>query len=154
MAYLIRIIIAFAAMLAAPRPTVAQDVPPHDAGWLFVVQGTVTAIDGTEMALAPDRNVVAFTERPARQAQLLVLADFVASAWGEGGDFRRDPPNASLVDENKGRIGVITMTDATFRGGTLRLEFVGINGALPETGDRIALTIDPMHPTQFFLGVS
>jgi hypothetical protein len=120
----------------------AQDAPSEDAAWLFVVQGTVTAIDSAGMELAADRNVVAFTDRPARQARLLVLADFVASAWGEGGDFRRDPPNASLIDETTGQIGVITMIDAVLIGGTLGFKFVTIEGTLPKVGDRIALTID------------
>ena len=148
-AYLARVGLVLAAMLVVPVLPAAQDAPSEDAAWLFVVQGTVTAIDSAAMELAADRNAVAFTNRPARQARLLVLADFIASTWSEGGDFRRDPPNASLIDETTGQIGVITMIDAVLADGRLGFRFVPIEGTLPEVGDRIALTIDVVHPTQY-----
>jgi hypothetical protein len=147
--YLSRLGIVIATMLAVPMIPAAHGEPAEGPAWLFVVQGTVTAIDGAGMELAADRNVVAFTDRPARQTRLLVLADFVASVWGEGGDFRLDPPNASLIDEATGEIGVITMIDAVVIDGTLGFKFIRIEGALPKVGDRIALTIDVVHPTQY-----
>jgi hypothetical protein len=148
-ACLARVGLVLTAMLAAPALPAAEDAPSEDAAWLFVVQGTVTAIDSAAMELAADRNAVAFTNRPARQARLLVLSDFIASTWSEGGDFRRDPPNASLIDETTGQIGVITMIDAVLADGTLGFGFVTIEGTLPKVGDRIALTIDVVHPTQY-----
>jgi hypothetical protein len=148
-AYLTRVGLVLAAMLVAPVVPAARDAPSDDAAWLFVVQGTVTAIDSARMKLAADRNVVAFTDRPARQARLLVLSEFVASAWGESGDFRGDPPNASLIDETTGQIGVITMIDAMIMDGMLGFGFIAIEGGLPAVGDRVALTIDVMHPTQY-----
>jgi hypothetical protein len=147
---LARLGVLLAALLAAPVVPAAEDAPSAgDPAWLFVVQGTVTAIDAAAMELAADRNVVAFTERPARQARVLVLADFIASTWGEGGDFRSDPPNASLIDETTGQIGIITMIDAIVVDGTLGFRFIAIEGGLPEVGDRVALTIDVVHPTQY-----
>jgi hypothetical protein len=138
-----------AAALAVATPAAAQDRPSSDEAWLFVVQGTVTAIRSGAMALDADRTVVAFTERPDRRARLLPLVEFVASAWAEGGDFRTEPPNASLVDETAGGIGIVTLTSAALSDRTLTLGFVAIEGALPAAGDRIALTIDVMHPTQY-----
>jgi hypothetical protein len=149
MAFLTRVSIVIAAMLATFSNTAAEDETESDPGWLFVAQGTVLAINSADIVLAADPKVVAFTERPARQAQVIALADLVASAWGEGGDFRRDPPNASLIDENNGHIGIVTMTTATVDGGTLEFGYVMVDGSLPELGDRIALTIDVMHPTQY-----
>ena len=136
-AYLARVGLVLAAMLVAPVLPAAQDTSPEDAAWLFVVQGTVTAIDSAAMELAADRNAVAFTNRPARQARLLVLSDFIASTWSEGGDFRRDPPNASLIDETTGQIGVITMIDAVLTDGTLGFKFVAIEGTRELTADHL-----------------
>lgn len=147
--YPARVGVVLAALLAVPLAPAAQDAPGEDPAWLLVVQGTVTAVGAATMELAADRNVVAFTERPARQARLMILADLVASTWGEGSDFRNDPPNASLIDETTGQIGIITMIDATLVDGTLGFRFVALEGALPNVGDRVALTIDVVHPTQY-----
>lgn len=134
----------FAASLALLAVSVVTPAPARDqAGtvWLFVLQGEVTEISDSTMILRPDPRVVAFTDRPNRQVRLADLRA-VASAWGEGATFDTDPPNASLVDETDGDIGIIEIIDLSVDADGVTATFRRLEGALPAVGDRIALTID------------
>ncbi len=129
-------------MVALLLPARAQDTAGPSTSWLLVMQGEVTAIEAGMMTLAVAPRIVAFTDRPERRTALLDLETEVARLWGEGGDFVASPPNASLIDESKGLIGVVEITGAAAENGQLRLEFVSLEGTLPAVGDAVALTID------------
>ena len=75
----------------------------------------------------------------ARTARLIDLQS-VVSTWDDA--FADDPPNASLVDEDDGGIGVIEIRRLTEDGTGLVFEFEILEGRLPSIGDRIAVTID------------
>ena len=137
----------FALALAIYSPASGQ--PAEQPGWLFIVEGQVVAAEGGRLAIDAGASALAFTDRPSRLVQFIDLAAFIADAWGPAGDFRRDPPNASLVDETRGTIGVIEITDAGWEDGITTINFVILEGTLPTAGDRVALTIDVMHPTQY-----
>jgi hypothetical protein len=129
-----------AAQEAAPGATPdATGVDPGEQDWLFVLQGQLTEVSDTTLSLRPDPQVVAFTDRPRRLARLSDAAT-LALAWGEGEPAKADPPNASLVNEADGELGVIEITDLSGEGVTVT--FRRLEGTLPAVGDRIALTID------------
>jgi hypothetical protein len=48
----------------------------------------------------------------------------------------------SLVDEDRGALGVLEVTAAEWQDGALDLGFVVLEGSLPREGDRIAVTFD------------
>jgi hypothetical protein len=123
-------------------PAQAQEAAERPTSWLLVIQGEVTAIGDGTMSLAAEPKIVAFTDRPERRTALLDLAKEVASLWGEGGAFAAVPPNASVVNETEGVIGIVELASAVIEGGLLRLDFVSLEGALPTVGDVIALTVD------------
>ncbi|MCW5715576.1 MAG: hypothetical protein KIT43_13785 [Bauldia sp.] len=130
---------AVAATVLASPSFAQDDAPPS---WLFVLQGIVTEVADGRIALAPDPKTVAFTDRPARQIVLLETVEFIAAAWAEGGDFRALPPNASIVDEDAGTIGVVEIFNAVLSEGAVVFDFRSLIGFLPLAGDRVALTID------------
>jgi hypothetical protein len=120
----------------------AQEAPKQ---WLFVLQGTLTSISDKTMSLRPDPGIVAFTDRPNRIARVIGVAALVADfSEGDGDGFNNDPPNASLVSEADGEIGVIEII--TFSGDEAGVEmtFSLLGGGLPAVGDRIAITIDKL----------
>lgn len=139
-----------AAQEAAPDATqeAGQDATPDATGedpgekdWLFVLQGRLTAVSDAALSLRPDPQVIAFTDRPRRLARLSGAAT-LALAWGEGGPAKADPPNASLVNEADGELGVIEITDLSGDAEGMTVTFRRLEGTLPAVGDRIALTID------------
>jgi hypothetical protein len=125
--------------LGTSPPVVAQETEP---GWLAVIRGTVVNATEARLTVAADSVVVAFNDRPGRRIALVDLGAFVASAWGEGGAFRVDPPNASLVDETDGEIGVVEIVNAALSGGLLSLDLVILDGLLPAPARTIAITLD------------
>lgn len=129
--------LALLAVLAV-APAAAQDATQD---WLFVLQGQLTEISDTALSLRPDPQVIAFTDRPQRLARLTDVPT-LALAWGEGEPAKADPPNASLVNEADGEIGVIEITDLAGDAGDVTVTFRRLEGTLPAVGDRIALTID------------
>ncbi len=121
---------------------VAQQNEAGSPSWLIVVQGDVAGVGSGTIALAAAQRAIAFSDRPDRFVRIIDLETFVATAWDEGGDFRIDPPNASLIDEANDTIGVIEIEAASFDGAALTMSFTLLEGALPAPGDHIALTID------------
>lgn len=130
----------------AVTPATAQD--PAEQDWLFVLQGSLTQISDTMLSLRADPQVVAFTDRPKRLARLMDVPT-LASAWVEGGPAKTAPPNASLVDEADGEIGVIEISDLSGDSEDVTVKFKRLEGTLPAVGDRIALTIDGLDLSNF-----
>lgn len=110
--------------------------------WLLVLQGEVTGVSEQQLVLRASPRALLFTDRPARQVRFADAASFVDKAWGPGGDFEQDPPNAALVGESDGSIGIIEIEDASWEGAELTLSAILLEGAWPEVGDQVALTID------------
>ncbi len=131
-------VLLFGALMGRAQP-VDSDAALN---WLLVVQGAVTSVTDAEMTLTVPHAAIAFTDRPARQVRLIDLAAFAADAWAEGSELHAAPPNASVVDETKGRLAVIIITGMSYAGGALTIQFKELAGRPPSTGDRIAITID------------
>jgi len=67
-----------------------------NTGYLFVISGTSGSLDGDKLTLNGVPNVLYFSDRPARKAGHISLANFV-EMWDKGDDaFKADPPNATL----------------------------------------------------------
>lgn len=120
----------------------AQVADNAEASWLFVIQGEVTAIADGTLTMSVPHSVVAFTDRPERQTQLMGVGAFVDGAWAEGGAFRSDPPNASLIDEANRQIDVVEILGMVLDGDSLTVTYRELNGGAPVVGDFVALTID------------
>ncbi|MGV8839672.1 MAG: hypothetical protein ACWA6X_05150 [Bauldia sp.] len=69
------------------------------------------------------------------------LRGFTGTAWGEGGPFVIDPPNASLITDD-GRIAVIEIADAIYDNGQLYLTVILLEGDVPDVGVHVGITID------------
>jgi hypothetical protein len=132
----------FLASVAGPAQAADAEAGASGGAWLYVVQGDVTEVFDTRLAITAGDRVLAFSERPMRAVRFVDLAGLVAEAWGEGGDFRQDPPNASLIDVDDGVVGVVEITDASHDNGLMVMTVVRLEGSLPAKGSRIALTID------------
>ncbi len=132
--------------LQIATPAVSQQATTDQATWLFVIQGEVTAVSKGQVAVATGSRVLAFTDRPERKVRFFDLPNFISNAWGKGGDFRKDPPNAALVDEADHKIAIVELTDAKLDGGVLSMRFEDLKGPLPAVGDYVALTIDACDP--------
>ncbi len=120
----------------------AQAADTAAASWLFVLQGEVTAVADGTLTMSVPHSVVAFTDRPERQTQLMNVAAFVDVAWAEDADFRSNPPNASLIDEANRQIDVVEIQGMTLDGDVLTVTYRELNGGTPAVGDFVALTID------------
>ncbi|MEX0449769.1 hypothetical protein V6X63_08380 [Spiribacter sp. 221] len=85
------------------------------AEWLFVHSADgVELVDETTLVVPLEREIFAFTDRPARDHLYLNAHEFVA-IWNDGEDsFSQDPPNAVLTWEEDGemRRAEIELTDA------------------------------------------
>lgn len=116
--------------------------PQDEPTWLLVVSGTVTDTSAGQLALATSLRGVAFTDRPERTLRFIDIPWLVAAYWSAGGEFRANPPNASLIDENSRGIAVVEITDAAWTSGALHLDVALLEGDIPAAGDFVALTID------------
>ena len=137
--------LAMGLVVVAPASVRSEDDEP---AWLFVVRGNVTAVSDTSLTLSDEPWVVAFTDHPFRSVRMVDLQSFVSEAWGEGGTFRADPPNASLIDEKNDTIAVIEVRDMSLQSGALVLRYDLLEGDRPDVMDRIALTVDPSNPSR------
>jgi hypothetical protein len=128
--------------LVLASPAASQDPGSEEPAWLIVFQGDTTAISAEQMTIAAGPWGMAFTDRPGRQVRIVNLSTLVANAWGEDGTFRRNPPNAALIDETGSTIGIIEIGEAAWQDGVMTVSFSSLEGALPAVGDHIALVID------------
>ena len=88
------------------------------SSWLGVVNAAEATLTGDTLALSEvSPEVVAFTDRPAREFGSISMAD-LAKAWAEGSDsFASDPPNAILN-------GTYTDEDGTKRQCSIEVELM------------------------------
>lgn len=112
--------------LTRRRPRVSNDK------WLLVIRSArMTSVQTGANAYIlsvpvneDGTNVVAFTDRPEREAQVVSPED-IPELWGDGSSFRGDPPNGFLdySDARTGKRGsaVVVITGASLEGGVLRL---------------------------------
>ncbi|MEX0385886.1 hypothetical protein [Spiribacter onubensis] len=91
-------LIATAVMTAASLSTVAIAADDDRPEWLFVQSGDgIQLVDETMLVIPLEREIFAFTDRPARDHRYLNAHEFVA-VWNDGEDsFGDDPPNAVLT---------------------------------------------------------
>jgi hypothetical protein len=134
-------LVAFVAfvLIAAAGPLRAQ--APGEPEWLVVAQGRVVELRPGMIILAAPEKAVAFTDRPDRMVAMVDLRSFTGTAWGEGGPFVIDPPNASLITDD-GRIAVIEIADAIYDNGQLYLTVILLEGDVPDVGVHVGITID------------
>jgi len=122
-------------------PVQAQE-SDAEVNWLMVVQGRVTDVAGEQMVLGVRPSAIVFSDRPERLVGMLDLAGFTASAWGEDGALKSDPPNASVINETDGSIAIIVVSDMSYADGVLTITFELLSGDAPSVGDELGITID------------
>lgn len=146
--WLARLALAVCLTAAPIVAGVAQSAGTADAtdaqtpSWLLVIEGEVQAVSNGVMTLQAEPSGIAFTERPSRQTRYFRVDALDNSAWGEGGTFASDPPNASLVNITTDALGAITLSNAVWEDGVVEMRFEMLEGAPPSAGDRVALTVD------------
>ncbi|MEX0385883.1 hypothetical protein [Spiribacter onubensis] len=98
-------LIATAVMTAASLSTGAFAADDDRAEWLFVQSAEgVELVDETTLVVPLEREIFAFTDRPARDHRYLNAHEFVA-VWNDGEDsFADDPPNAVLTWIENGEV--------------------------------------------------
>ncbi|WP_162932960.1 hypothetical protein [Roseovarius sp. EL26] len=114
----------------------------EDAKWLIIIHGTVNAATAEGFTLETGPTGIAFTDRPARKVQIIDIARAVGNGWAEDGEFRADPPNASLINESTDTISVIAIVDAAWQEGAVQMSTTNLEGEPPNVGDTVAITID------------
>jgi hypothetical protein len=129
------------ALLILAVPGGAQE-PSDETPVLVVLQGDVAGVSAGRLELAAEEHALVFTDRPARSVRHVGTEHFVSRAWGPpSGTFVSDPPNASLVGTD-GDVAIVEIKTATWTEGTVSMDIELLEGDLPDSGDRIALTID------------
>ena len=123
-----------------PMSTQAQDLDhvideSETPTFLFVVSGSSGSVDGDSLTLQDVPAVIYFSDRPARVAGHMAVADFVAnwSATADTDSFAFDPPNAvlSVLDEDGPVDIVIELSDADVDGDSLTFAIEVLDGTLP-----------------------
>lgn len=132
---------AVAFLLVAATPARAQVQAPAEPEWLVVAQGQVVELRPGMIILAAPAKAVAFTDRPDRLVAMVDLRSFTSAAWGEGGPFVVDPPNASVIGDD-GEIAIVEITDAIYDNGQLYLTVTLLEGVVPVAGVHVGITID------------
>jgi hypothetical protein len=133
---------AFAIAIALTMPLCDRAQAQESTRWLFVVHGEVTRSTTADLALATGQRGIAFSDRPERIVRFVNIPALVEAAWSESGDFRANPPNASLVNESRDSVTIVTIADAAWREDRLHLSLNAIEGDMPAPGEPVALTID------------
>ena len=132
------IVTGFFSIAVAPAAAIAEE----DKSWLIILHGTVNAATAEGFTLETGPTGIAFTDRPARKVQIIDIARAVGNGWAEDGEFRADPPNASLINESTDTISVIAIVDAAWQEGAVQMSTTNLEGEPPNVGDTVAITID------------
>ena len=121
-----------------------QEDPAADAQWLAVIHGQMIEVDDQRIVVDAYPNIIAFTDRPLRDVALVDLEDFVEAAWGEGGFFVDDPPNAAVASAVRDDLDtkIIEMTDVALAETRMTISMVPLEGDMPASGDQVILFID------------
>jgi hypothetical protein len=135
--------------LAGPAladPAATAKAAGKEASWLFIQTAESAQFDGKTLTLNNiSPSVVMFTDRPARAAEAIPTATFLAS-WDEGGaqSFQSKPPNAGLTSVVDGKLQTATveLTKPHLDGTTLTYAVRVLNGTLPPSGGTSSLFID------------
>jgi uncharacterized protein YjbI with pentapeptide repeats len=131
--------LALAAVLVVLTWRAAAPEPP-EAGWLFTQTAEAGRLerydDGAYLLVlrGVDRHMIAFTDRPGREASVIGTGVFIA-AWGR--TFATSGPNAALVEhEPDGTTDtlVVTLSDPAYDPGTGELRY------------RAVVLADELHP--------
>ncbi len=115
-----------------------------EPSYLFVISGTSGSLDGDTLTLNGVPNVLYFSDRPARKAGHISLANFV-EMWNKGNDsFKADPPNATLSVLKKERATnvVVELKSAEVKTGSVVFKVSVLNGKLPESFKMSPLFVD------------
>jgi len=133
-------------------PTLAD--PLADASWLFIQTGPTGEFDGTTLTLNDvNPSVTMFTDRPARAARTVTVAEFV-EAWSKGSEsFKSDPPNAGVtgIVDGKLQTATVELTDPAIDGTSLSYKVKVLEGELPKSASAVSIFIDdiPWNPGGF-----
>jgi len=138
-----------AALLAGPAmadPAETAKAAGEDAKWLFIQTAPEVQFDGTTLTLKNiNPSMVMFTDRPARMAEAIPTATFLAG-WDKGGakSFKSDPPNAALTSIVGGKLQTATveLSEPRLDGTTLTFKARVIEGMVPTAGRATSLFID------------
>ena len=136
-------------LLASPAmadPAETTKAAGKDASWLVIQTASEVQFDGKTITLKNvSPSVVMFTDRPARMAEAIPTASFVAS-WDKGGakSFKSDPPNAALTSIVDGKLqsATVELNDPVLDGTSLTFKVRVIEGAVPAAGKTVSLFID------------
>ena len=131
---------------ALAEPAETSKAAGKDANWLVIQTASELQFDGKTITLTNvDPSVVMFTDRPARMAEAIPTATFVAS-WDKVGakSFQSDPPNAALTSIVEGKLqsATVELSDPRLDGTTLTFKVRVIEGAVPAEGKTASLFID------------
>lgn len=139
------------------------------ADWLFVLEsskGTLKHVAGNHYVLSlPIRDlssVLAFTDRPNRQATQMTLAQYAEAVHRKSSDsFDKNPPNAVLTfggNKNMTRAYEISSYSKTSRVISYNLVLLGKQSPLLQKGKQVrgpvSLFIDSNALAAFFCGIS
>ena len=129
----------------------AQEDNASDAQWLAVIHGQMVEVADRSIVVDANPNIIAFTDRPQRDVSLVDLEDFVAAAWGEGGFFVDDPPNAAVASAVRDDLDtkIIEMTDVALDNTRMTISMVPLEGDMPGAGDQIILFVDEIPAVAF-----
>jgi hypothetical protein len=127
-------------LLTIATPVGAQESTEEPLVFV-VVQGGVSGVSAERLELAVNEHALVFTDRPVRSVRHVGTERYLTAAWGPAGFFLADPPNASLVGA-KGTVAIVEVTAASWSEGSVTFELALLEGDLPTSGDRVALTID------------
>ena len=142
---------ALCGTILVTAPTFADPVETasaagKDASWLIIQTASEVRFDGKILTLKNvDPSVVMFTNRPARMAEAIPTATFVAS-WDKCGakSFKSDPPNAALTSIVDGKLQTATLelSEPRLDGPDLTFEVRLIGGTVSTVGKTVSLFID------------
>jgi hypothetical protein len=131
-----------ASLSLAEEPAEAEAQTQYD---FLQVASSGTFKDGLLTLNGIGKSTVYFAERPARDVGEVPHAAFV-QAWTEGTEsLAADPPNASLVANDGGKvtIAVVELTEPKTEGDSIHYRAKLLGGALPERIGQASLFIDP-----------
>jgi hypothetical protein len=127
-------------------PAVTAKAAGKEASWLFIQTAESAQFDGKTLTLKNvSPSVVMFTDRPARAAEAIPTATFLASWNHDGkGNFKSDPPNAGLtmLVDGKLQTATVELKQPRLEGTTLTYQARVLKGTLPPSGATSSLFID------------
>ena len=115
-----------------------------NSGYLFVISGTSGSLDGDTLTLNGVPNVIYFSDRPARKAGHLSVAEFI-EMWDKGDDsFKADPPNATLsvLKKDGAKNVVVELISVEQKSGSVVFKVAVLEGVLPQRFKTATVYVD------------